>query len=362
MALRAKPRGKRTKQALAIPDNRLGTYLALHLDALQRKGQRPETVKKRDYDVRRFLTWCGERGLTTPQELTKPMLERYQRHLLYYRKANGEPLSLSTQCQMLTGVKQFFKWLARENHLLYNPASELELPKSMRRLPKHVPSIAEMAKVLAQPDTGTAEGLRDRALLEVLYATGMRRMELIRLRLHEVDVERGVVFIREGKGGRDRYVPLGERAGHWLQRYVREVRPELILPPDEGVLFLTDYGEPWLGNRLGLRVKRYLAAVGLERFGACHLFRHAMATHMLENGADIRFIQAILGHAELSTTQLYTQVSIKQLQAVHALTHPAKLHGKAREAQAVGTEEAEAALWQLLAAEGEDEGDEGLEA
>jgi integrase/recombinase XerD len=129
--------------------------------------------------------------------------------------------------------------------------------------------------------------------------------------------------VRAGKGGRDRVVPLGGRASGWIERYLREVRPRLASGLDRGELFLTDYGEPFLRNRLGDRVRRYVARQGLP--GACHVFRHACATHMLENGADVRFIQAMLGHAQLSTTEIYTQVSISKLKEIHAATHPAKL-------------------------------------
>ena len=184
-------------------------------------------------------------------------------------------------------------------------------------------SIAQVEGAINQPDTTTPEGLRDRAILEVLYSSGIRRSELIRLKLYEVDTVRGTLMIRQGKGRKDRFIPLGARACAWVSRYLAEVRPEL-LAGDSDVLFLTDYGEPFEKNRLSDQVTRHMRAAGIAQ-GACHAFRHAMATHMLEAGADIRYIQAILGHSELNTTQIYTHVAIGKLQAVHALTHPARL-------------------------------------
>jgi integrase/recombinase XerD len=130
--------------------------------------------------------------------------------------------------------------------------------------------------------------------------------------------------VRQGKGQKDRYVPLGSRAIHWIKRYLEEVRPAIVIEPDQGYAFLHEFGEAFSKNRLTDMVKKYLHAAGVTKPGACHLFRHAMATHMLTNGADIRFIQAILGHAQLTTTEIYTHVTIAKLKEVHALTHPAE--------------------------------------
>ncbi|QJR13346.1 Tyrosine recombinase XerD [Usitatibacter palustris] len=181
--------------------------------------------------------------------------------------------------------------------------------------------------MLAVPDVATASGVRDRAILEVLYSTGLRRMELVQLQVFDVQVNAGVVMVRGGKGGNDRVVPLGPRAGHWVSAYLANVRSGLAGPIDPGKLFLTDYGEPFAKNRLGDLVKRYLGRARIGAPGACHMLRHACATHMLENGADIRFIQVLLGHADLSTTQVYTQVSISKLREVHACTHPGSMRG-----------------------------------
>ena len=161
-----------------------------------------------------------------------------------------------------------------------------------------------------------------------------------------MDLKNGSLLIREGKGKKDRYVPLGARANHWIRRYIEEVRPELVIEPDEGHLFLHEFGEPFQKNRLSDLVKRYLRALGINA-GSCHLFRHAMATQMLENGADIRFIQAILGHAQLTTTEIYTHVSIVKLKEVHALTHPAERSGSLRQRRA--SQEANALLTALVA-------------
>lgn len=227
-------------------------------------------------------------------------------------------------------MKAFFKWLSRQNHILYNPASELELPRMERRLPRFILNVREAEAVLAQADLATPIGIRDRAIMETLYSTGIRRMELIRLHLTDIDAERGTVMVRQGKGKKDRMIPIGARAIAWIDKYRDDVRPDLACGADDGTLFITTLGEAFAPNRLTQLVRNYVDAAETGKKGACHLFRHTMATLMLEGGADIRYIQAMLGHAELSTTQLYTQVSIRTLKQIHTATHPGRPIAAAR--------------------------------
>jgi integrase/recombinase XerD len=219
----------------------------------------------------------------------------------------------------------YFRWLVRDHQILVNPASELELPKVETHLPRGVLTAREAEAILNQPDIRDPLGLRDRALLETLYSTGMRRMELCHLSVYDVDAERGTAMIRSGKGRKDRVVPIGDRATAWIAKYLADARPELVASPDCGRLFLTYQGAGFTPTRLSQRVADYVTASGIGKRGSCHLFRHTVATLMLEGGADIRFIQAMLGHAELSTTQIYTQVSIRKLKEVHTATHPARM-------------------------------------
>ncbi len=298
-------------------------YIAEFLEWSGAMGYSGETITIRRQMLRRFQVWCADRGLQLPQDITRPILERYRRFVYHERKADHLPLSFATQQQRLVPLKAFFKWLAKQNYVLSNPASELELPRVPRRLPRHLLTHDEVERVLNHTLLHGDKGIRDRAIIETLYATGLRRSELMRLTLYDVDLRNGTLLVREGKGKKDRMVPLGIRAGKWIARYLDDVRPGLVIDPDPGSLFLHEYGEPFKQNRLTDLVRKYLEAAGIEKPGACHLFRHTMATLMLENGADIRYIQAILGHSELSTTEIYTHVSIKKLKEVHALTHPA---------------------------------------
>jgi integrase/recombinase XerD len=289
------------------------------------------TAESRASYLKYLVRWCAERGITRPSEVTKLVLERYQAHLYRHRKRSGEPLSLASHHNHLTSIKGLFRWLARQNHLLSNPASELVLPKMSRRLPKHVLSAAEAERVIAMPEVSSPIGLRDRAILEVLYSTGMRRMELSRLKLYDVDRDRGVATIRHGKGRAQRMVPMGRRALSWVGKYSSEARPSLVVPPDEGYLFLTRHGGPFDIDSLTGTVRGYVRRSGVGKEGAVHLFRHTCATLMLEGGADVRYVQAMLGHAKLETTSLYTHVSIRKLQEIHEATHPASARARRKE-------------------------------
>lgn len=306
------------------PDN-LYAYMLRFLEWMRVKNYSERTTENREVSLRYLIEWCEERGLSRPQDITKPILERYQRYLFHYRKKNGEPLSTRSQHTRLTPIRAWFKWLTRANYILYNPASEIDLPRLEKRLPKHVLTQPEAELILNQPDSQTVFGLRDRAILETLYSTGIRRMEVIHINLYDIDGDRGTLMVRQGKGKKDRMVPIGERALTWVLKYRDDVRPELVVHDDDGTLFLSNFGQAFTRNRMTQLVREYVNAADIGKTGSCHLFRHTMATLMLENGADIRFIQAMLGHANVSTTQIYTQVSIRQLKEIHTATHPAKL-------------------------------------
>ncbi len=286
-------------------------------------GYSPRTIENRQRTIGMLAGWLDERGITRPAEVTRPMLDRYQRWLFHYRKRDGEPLSFRSQSQRLLGVRAFFKWAARQHHVLHNPASEIELPKVERRLPKPALTAAEAELVLAMPDLSTPAGVRDRAMLEVLYSTGIRRGELAGLAVFDLDTDRRTLLVRQGKGRKDRLIPIGERALAWVDRYLHEVRHTFAREPDDGTLFITVDGTKFSLDRLTQLARDYVVGSGVAKQGACHLFRHTLATLMLEGGADIRYVQQMLGHADISTTQIYTQVSIRHLQAIHAATHPA---------------------------------------
>ena len=310
-----------------LPSGAAGSMAAeiiRYLDYLAMRNYSPATIIDRQTSLKIFLLWAYERGLTDPAAITKPILESYQRHLWRWRKPNGKPLGSSTQRNRLSALKDFFKYLVRQNHLSANPASELEMPRPEKRLPTESLGLRQIAALLNVPDVTDPLGIRDRAILELFYSTGLRRSELVHLDIYDLNTERQTLQIRQGKGRKDRVVPVGTRALRWLDRYLGEVRPRLLLDPAQRSLFLTSYGEPFNPDVLSRMVSKWIKAAEIERPGSCHLLRHSCATHMLEGGADIRFIQQLLGHESLETTSIYTQVSIEQLKAVHAKTHPAE--------------------------------------
>jgi integrase/recombinase XerD len=295
-----------------------------YLEWIAARGYAAMTVKGRKYDLGYFKQWCEDRSITDPREVSRSVLERYQSYLHYSQNKtkSGKKLSPKTQHLRLNTLKGFFQWLSKYNHIQGNPASELVLPKLGKRLPRAVLTIREIEKVLNDIDLESPLGIRDRAILETLYSTGIRRMELCNLKNLDLNLEDGFVMIREGKNNKDRVVPIGERAVAWLDKYLWDSRPLLVTDPDYGMVFLTKDGTPLKPKHLTWITNKYVKLAGLGKTGSCHLFRHTMATLMLDGGADIRYIQEMLGHARLETTQVYTSVSKKKLKEVHKRTHP----------------------------------------
>jgi integrase/recombinase XerD len=277
----------------------LSTHIADYLAHLAATNYADATIRNRASSLRHVTRWLTPRGITRPAQLTLATLEAYQRALSQPRP-DGTRLTWGTQAQRLLAVQRFLAWCVRTHVLRASPAAGLVLPRRPQTLPRSVLTAAEVEVVLALPDCTDPLGLRDRALLETLYSTGLRRTECARLTLPDLDHERGVVFVRQGKGRKDRVVPIGDRALTWIERYTTEARPQLVVPPETHVLFLTARGRSIRPSRLSEQVRRYLARSGVGKPGSCHVFRHTMATLLLENGADVRYVQAILGHASLA--------------------------------------------------------------
>jgi integrase/recombinase XerD len=318
--------GKRTERlrlllAPSDPDG-LAAWIRRYLEALAVQHRSTADQRTRRSRLALFNEWCSERSLLRPQAITHRHIERFQSYLFRYRKANGAPMALNGQRVALFTIEMFFRWLVRQGVVASNPAADLELPKRSLDLREPL-TLAEVEAVLALPDIAEPYGLRDRAVLELFYATGIRRAELVALHVSDIEPAHGTLHVRLGKGRKDRFVPVGERALAWLQKYQREARPQLLKDPSSRHLFLNCDGEALSNDALSWRVRHYFQQAGIEKRGACHLFRHTMATAMLDNGADIRHVQEMLGHSQIASTQRYTHVSIARLRAVHAATHPA---------------------------------------
>jgi integrase/recombinase XerD len=214
----------------------------------------------------------------------------------------------------------------KDQHVFeHSPAQDMVFPKEEKRLPRHALTQGEVEAILAQPDISRPCGLRMRAILELLYSSGLRRQEVLNLERSDIDRERRVILVRLGKGKKDRFVPLGQRALHWLDKYLAEARPKLDDNPQQQLIFVAITGNKLHANYVTSHVRKLMDRAGITKKGSCHLFRHTAASLMLDAGADVRHLQAILGHENLGTTQIYTHVSIGKLCEVHERTHPAQL-------------------------------------
>lgn len=302
----------------------MGRQLAELLRWLAVHNYAPGTVRKRREHGNHFIRWADERSLTRVSQVTRTVLERYQRHLAEHRGDRDKPLSFHAQQMHLSSLRAWFRWLTQQRVILHNPASELVLPRPSHPLPARVLTPAEVEAILNGIDTREPLGIRNRAMLETLYSSGIRRMELAQLAIDDLDLVRGVLQVRRGKGQKDRFVPLGRRAQAWIEKYRQDVRPQLLLQETDRTLFLTRYGRRFALSSLSSLLRACIVRIDPQVAGSCHLFRHAMATALHEAGADVRYVQAMLGHANLTTTQIYTQVSIHKLKEIHTRLHPAR--------------------------------------
>jgi integrase/recombinase XerD len=296
-----------------------------YLEYLRVRNYSPHTLYGRGKMLRYFRTFCQQIGITQARQVTRAVVVNYQSYLYHYRKENGLAITIGTQKHWLQSVCDLFSWLTREGLILYNPASDLEMPRREFRLPKTILNAGEVEAIMNVPDLETASGIKMRAILETLYSTGIRRQELCNLSLGDVDYDRGLVRIEQGKGHKDRYVPIGDRAVRWIEKYLAEVRPRLLPSMNEPALFINSEGRRITAGRLGSQVGDIIRAAGIGKVGSCHLFRHTFATLLLENGCDVRHVQAMLGHSKLETTAIYTHVSMKALKDAHSRCHPARL-------------------------------------
>ena len=271
--------------------------------------------------VRLFLAWLSDRGVALGSAKSEDLLA-YQSALVSARKRDGKPYSLSTQSHHLSALKGFFRFLYRRRFMLTDPAAAIELPRADIRLPRVVLTPREMLRLLDAARGKDALGLRDRAILETLYATGIRVSELAHLTPYDVDTEERLLRVVLGKGRKDRNVPLTKAAASAIAAFLVNGRPALLGRKKTPYLFLAEQGGYLHSALAGRVVGHYAQKAQIKKHVTCHTFRHSVATHLLRGGADIRQIQALLGHASLSTTERYTRVEIQDLRQVIRRAHP----------------------------------------
>ncbi len=296
-----------------------------YLDDCVALGMSPNTIITKRQSLIRFYEWCSSHKIFDPNEISLDVMEGYRVYLHEYRKIlDGKPLARNSKHKFLTDLKLFMRRLHRRKVVSHAEFEEFELPKFQKKIPRNVPSHDEVELILRQPLLRCNDlGVLDRTIMELFYSSAIRRSELIRLRLGHLDMNKRILIILEGKGMKDRRLPILERAHSWLEVYLKDIRPRCLGFDSEDFVFISPNGTPCTANQVGQRVGKYIRRSGVNIDGACHVFRHAVATSMLDNGADIRHVQVMLGHADISTTQIYTHVGIKKLEEVHARTHPA---------------------------------------
>ncbi|WP_072905724.1 site-specific tyrosine recombinase XerD [Anaerobranca californiensis] len=278
------------------------------------RGLAQNTVLSYERDLKKFISFLKDCNFSDWSEIKRQQIITY---LLKLQEEKMAPASISRN---LAAIRSFFNYLTTENLLGEDPAKDLDSPKLSKKLPKII-TVEEVEELLNQPDETDKIGIRDRAMLELLYASGLRVSELISLEVDDVNLDLG--FLRcQGKGSKERIVPLGKMAIHYIQLYLEQSRPKLVKNIYQKKLFLNFHGRPMTRQGFWKIIKKYAKQSGINTEITPHTFRHSFATHLLENGADLRSVQEMLGHADISTTQIYTQVTGKKLKNIHKKFHP----------------------------------------
>ena len=293
-------------------------------------GMKSKTAFRRGRQLQDFLDYAGCSIVGDLKAVTSAVVEEYRRrtlvrnHPLIDRKLNPSKTGM-----YLRTVKQFFAFLMKKGVVLTDPAARLELPRQIKPDPTYVPTPEQMAQVLARPDLGTKYGLRDRAIMEVLYSTGIRAGELTALDIYDIDTVGGLLTVRRSKNGHGRRVPVGETACRFVMRYIQTIRPVHLKDRRQTALFLSDLGNRMAFGTLRSVVQKYVMGFTPGWGGGVHVFRHAFATHMLKGGADIFQVQVMLGHLKIESTQAYTRIRPGDLKEVLRAVHPRHAPGNA---------------------------------
>ena len=291
------------------------------------KGQSSDTIRGKRSGLKKFFLWCLERNVTRIDQINLDLMDGYAAYLNAYRKPlDNKPLCAAQKRNLLTFVKTFVKYLYIKGLLSANPLQNIELPSKGEQIPKALYTEEEIEVILEQPLLFGIKGLRDRAILETFFATGIRRGELVKLNVDDIDFSAKLVRVH-GKGKKERLVPISQRGCEWVAFYIGKILPMFAFIGSGKALFLANNGKRYIPGKLSDMASQYVKLTGFDRTGACHLYRHNTATTMLDNGADLRHIQEMLGHASILTTQLYTHVSRKKLSQVYQDTHPSARGG-----------------------------------
>ncbi len=272
------------------------------------------TIVSYGNDLKQFENYLQKGSVTTFKQVTRNQI------LAFLQTEMEVAKSPSSITRMITSLRKFFQYLVQENLLEHDPMLLIDTPKSQYHLPA-VLSLAEIERLLQVPDTNKPLGMRDRAILEVMYATGLRVSELVNLKLSDLHLDLGLIQTL-GKGQKERIIPIGSQAVKWLTKYLAVVRPQLLKRQISSYVFLNFHGKQLTRQGIWKNLKQTVLQAGIDKDVTPHTLRHSFATHILENGADLRVVQELLGHADISTTQIYTHLSKKRLQRIYQQFHP----------------------------------------
>jgi integrase/recombinase XerD len=278
-------------------------------------GLSRNTLESYRRDLSKFAEWLQTQRGVSVLETTPADIQGFLAHLYTQQKAKATSTS-----RAISSLKRLFRYQLRQNKILTDPTLQIATPKLPRSLPKSLTE-EDVELLLNAPDVDTPLGMRDRTMFEVLYATGLRVSELVSLSVAQVSLDMGVVRVM-GKGSKERLVPLGEEALDWLQKYLKEMRPVLLSSRLSDAMFVTQRGEAMTRQMFWYLIKKHAKHGGIHKPLSPHTLRHAFATHLLNHGADLRVVQMLLGHSDISTTQIYTHVARERLKALHAKHHP----------------------------------------
>jgi integrase/recombinase XerD len=303
-------------------ENQFKPLSIAYLRSLKVRNLSQRTIDHVHWMLEKFFTYLQSCNITHVDQITSQAVRDYQMTLFESLNSRGRPNSIAYQNRMLSAAKNFTKFLKDNDYIVSDPGRNVAYAKEPKRLPRGVLTPTEARKIIHAPDVKTAIGYRDRTIMEVLYSSAIRKDELNNLTLADVDYHDGFLRIIEGKGKKDRIVPIGRIACRYLENYIKSVRAELITDPYNNHLFLTLRGKRFSKNVVWELIKKYAKKAKIKKNVHPHTFRHSCATAMLKNKADIRTIQKLLGHASLDSTQVYTHLSITDLKNVHSRCHP----------------------------------------
>jgi integrase/recombinase XerD len=293
-----------------------------YIQSLQVRNLAKRTIAGQRWKLGKFFLFLDANHITNHNQINKGLILDYQTGLYHRINSRGRPNSVCSQNSMLGAVKGFTRFLKERDYIISDPARDVQYGKTPKTLPRSILTRSEARRIVSAPDTGCTLGYRDKTIMEVLYTTGIRKEELNNLSLNDVDYRDGFLRIIQGKGNKDRMVPLGRICCRYLENYIKSVRSELIKDPYNHYLFLSSRGNKLSKNVVWELVKKYARIAKIKKTVSPHTFRHTCATAMLKNKADIRAVQELLGHESLDTTQIYTRVTIGDLKETHRKCHP----------------------------------------